>query len=344
MQSPFVSGRAFFPGSSRMVLARLVQNAAGGLTLAEEGGGVIASAYIDDVQIESRLGSAPRRITFPDGALFETDDHHGLATITGKTPNSGLHRWEGFHPRLVAVIAVCLAGAWFLWRFGLDVLVAAAIWLTPQPIVTAIDTGTLYAMDKTIAAPSQLSYDDKKRALAIFSQLVEQMGDDARKQANFTLNFRQVDGMGPNAFALPGGTVVMTDALVSMFPSADVQAGVLGHELGHVVEQHGLRQMYRSAGIYLLIAVLAGDTGPILEDLLLEGNLILSLAYSRQHEASADAYGVALSRNAGFDPTGLATFFEYLDETMGDSGPAWMSTHPSSAERVQKLKQLSNAP
>ncbi|SMX47054.1 TPR repeat-containing protein YfgC precursor [Actibacterium lipolyticum] len=324
-----------------MVQARLVQNASGGLTLVEEDGGVITNAMGPDVQFDARLGSAPRRITFPDGALFETDDHHGLATITGRHPDGGLHGLERFHPRLVAVIALCLAGVWFIWRFGLDLLVAAAIWLTPQPLVNTIDAGVLYSMDKTIAAPSRLSDDDKEKAQAIFAQLVQQMDEGSRKQANFTLGFRQIGGMGPNAFALPGGTVVMTDALVRTFPSEDIQAGILGHELGHVVEKHGLRQMYRSAGIYLLIAVLAGDTGPILEDILLEGNLILSLAYSRQHEASADAFGVKLSKNAGFDPEGLAEFFEHLEEIMGDGGPAWLSTHPSHTDRVEEIKRLS---
>ena len=135
--------------------------------------------------------------------------------------------------------------------------------------------------------------------------------------------------------------MVMTDELIREFPSEDVIAGILGHEIGHVVEEHGLRRLYRSLGSYVLIALLAGETGPMLEDILLEGNALLSLSYSRAQESAADEIGLTLSHRAGFDPTGLKVFFERLGTEIGDD-MQWMSTHPSHSNRVEAIDRYIN--
>jgi predicted Zn-dependent protease len=132
--------------------------------------------------------------------------------------------------------------------------------------------------------------------------------------------------------------VVLTDELLAQFPEADVRAGVLAHELGHVAGEHGLRQMYRSLGVAGLVALLAGETGPVLEDALLEGGVLLSLTHSRGHERAADAYGLALAEAAGYDPAGLVHFLERVAEDMGE-GPSWASTHPATAGRVEAARR-----
>jgi predicted Zn-dependent protease len=138
---------------------------------------------------------------------------------------------------------------------------------------------------------------------------------------------------------LPGGTVVITDQLVRAFKGDDVVAGVLAHELGHVTGDHGLRQLYRSLGVFVLISLLAGDTGPILEDLLLEGGVLLSLSHSRDHERAADSFGLSLASDAGFEPSGLLKFFESLPDAE-ETRSGWMSTHPASGERTQAIRDF----
>ena len=151
------------------------------------------------------------------------------------------------------------------------------------------------------------------------------------------LEFRAVEAAGPNAFALPGGTIVLTDALVRGFADPHQQAGVLAHEIGHVLEEHALQRLYRALGLYFVIALLAGDTGPILEDLLLEGNVILSLAHSRAQERAADLFGLRLAARAGYDPAALVGFLGQL-EAAGKSGPpTWMSTHPPHDARIEEM-------
>jgi len=338
-----VTGHFYAAQTSRRVAAQMVLSTASGehhLTVRDGDGTPLASARRDALAFGERIGSAPRRIVFPDGAVFETEDHDAVALLEGPSSSSRLHAWEAFRPRLIAVAAVGLAGMWVLWRYGLDIVVAGAVALTPAPMLSAMDSGTIQALDRTLADVSELSTDEQARISVIFDTLVETLPEEALRSGQaFTLDFRSIPAVGPNAFALPGGSVIMTDAFAQKFDDDDMIAGVLGHEIGHVVEQHGLKQVYRSVGLFVLVALIAGDTGPVLEDILLEGNLLLSLSFSREKELDADAFGVDLVRDAGYDPAGLARFFRELMTITAD-GAGWRSTHPASADRVDRIEEL----
>jgi Zn-dependent protease with chaperone function len=336
-----VHGFVYGAGASARAPAALWLLAGNWLELRSPDGTVLARLPLSAAQIDPPLGRAPRRITLPDGALFETSDHSGITAITGQTRGALLHRYEAFGPRLIAVALACLGGAFLLWRYGLDILVAIAIWATPPAVVAQMDSATLQVLDFQLAEPTNLPAPDQARIRVIFANLQAALPKDTAARQSLTLLFRDVPGLGPNAFALPGGTVVMTDAFVQEFPEDDILAGVLGHEIGHVIDQHGLKRLYRSVGTAVLIAFLAGDVGPILEDIVLEGNLLLSLSHSRAQERLADDFGLRLTAAAGYDPRGLAQFFDRIAQDYGaDEGADWLSTHPSSAQRLQEINRL----
>jgi Zn-dependent protease with chaperone function len=335
-----IKGTAFAAGTSRAIPAVILEREGTDgepyLDIVVDEELVLAGALLRDIRIDPRLGSSPRRITFPDGSLFETVDHAAVAALTGNTNSDKLHQWEAFRPQLIAVVGAALVSIWLLWRYGIDILASAAIAITPNAMVEQIDRGTLSTIDFTMASPTTLDELEQARVTEVFEKLVAEMDVSDKGDTSFELKFRSMPQVGPNAFAMPGGTVVMTDEFVRKFQDEDVLAGVFGHEIGHVVENHGLKQVYRSLSIYILIAFLAGDTGPILEDIVLEGNLLLSLNYSRKHESSADVYGLTLAHEAGFDPAGLKEFFEYVIE-LGGEQPEWLSSHPSSKARMDAI-------
>ncbi len=334
-----IKGRAFPPLQSRFVQAKLRVDAETA-KLVDEAGAVLTSCPRVDVIIEQRIGRAPRRVTLPDGTLFESEDHDEIEDVFGVTAGSFIHRMERLHPRMIGFVVVAVFSVWMIWRYGLDIMAGVALALTPPQVIDAVDAGTLQTVDLIFAEPTASTSSEQKAAQAIFETLLATLDPDVRADHDFNLEFRAMPGMGPNALALPGGTVIMTDELMRLFPSPDVQAGVLAHEIGHVVEQHGMRQLYRSIGIAVFVALLAGDTVPIVEEMLLEGNVLLSLSFSRKAENEADSFGVELAAQAGYDPAGLIPFFEWIEHEIGDTASSWLSTHPSSTERMQRLEEL----
>ena len=138
----------------------------------------------------------------------------------------------------------------------------------------------------------------------------------------------------------PAGTIVVTDDLVRGLSETARDAGVLVGTRSRCRRSPRLRQVYRSLGTYLLVTLIAGDVGPVLDDLLLEGGLLLSLSYSREHELEADRIGLTLAARAGYDPAALARFFERMSEGDKGGGPSWLSTHPPTGDRVREIRRL----
>ena len=341
MDESSVAGRAFPPLSSREVGATLVLGSESA-EVHDAAGTVIARARRDALKWEPPMARLPRRVSLPCGTLFESTEIGAMDRLSGGGLAHRLHRSERFSARLVLFVAAALLGAVAVWRFALPALVTVAVALTPEPLERAIDRGTLQALDRTTASESDLAPDRQAEIRTIFQRLLDELPSEELEEAEFRLFFRDTPALGPNAFALPNGTIVLTDQLVTTFPDEDVIAGVLAHEIGHVVERHGLTQLYRSLGVYVLVALIAGDTGPILEDVLLEGNVVLSLSFSRAHERAADAFALRLADAAGYDPAGLLAFFEAQPDA-GRNGSGWMSTHPSSGDRIDAIRAYLDA-
>lgn len=150
-----------------------------------------------------------------------------------------------------------------------------------------------------------------------------------------------------NAFALPGGHVVVYAGLLRKAPSGDAVAGVLAHEIAHVTERHGLESVAGSIGLVIAIQVLAGDVGGLTALGAQVAQHLALTSYSREKEAEADRVGVDLLHRTGIDPRGLAAFFAVLqdEETSQDhvAIPEWASTHPDHAHRIDDITALVDA-
>lgn len=330
-----LTGTAVSGGSSMQVAAQLILRGSSVRLVATETGGTMAEARLDAVRFDPPLGSLARKLRFPDGAEFETLDHDAIAALEPRSFWTRLHRWEKLHPRIILFVIGGVFGGWLVYTVALTALVNLAVALTPAPLVRAMDQSTLATLDRVLASETQLNASDRAEAREVFEDL-RAVVPNARVAESMTLHFRELRGLGPNALALPGGTVVLSDELVSRFDT-DVVAAVLGHEIAHVTEEHALKRLYRSVGLYVLIALVAGETGPLLEDILLEGNVLLSLSFSRDQESEADQIGMRLADAAGYDAAGLQVFFRALAEQVGDGG-GWLSTHPGNDDRLDAIE------
>ncbi|MDJ0946620.1 MAG: M48 family metallopeptidase [Kiloniellales bacterium] len=142
-----------------------------------------------------------------------------------------------------------------------------------------------------------------------------------------------------NAFALPGGYIVLFDGLLDFAKAPEEVAGVLAHEMGHVIHRHGTQAMLRQMGLSVIFEFLMGGGGSIGAEL---GGMVLALSYSREAELQADGTGIEILQSAGLRPVGLAAFFKRLQAESGDvTGPFQiLSTHPSFAARLDRLKDV----
>ncbi len=151
-----------------------------------------------------------------------------------------------------------------------------------------------------------------------------------------------------NAFALPGGYVYINRGIIERADNLSEFAGVLAHEIGHVAERHSIEQLQRAQnanlGLNVLYGVLLGRAPSGVEQAGIQvGGSAVFAGYTRDAEREADRVGVAYMVRAGYNPIGLATFFEELLE-LQQRQPSrveqWFSTHPTTTERVANTRAI----
>jgi predicted Zn-dependent protease len=158
--------------------------------------------------------------------------------------------------------------------------------------------------------------------------------------------FTIVDSPIINAFATPDGHVYFTRGIMAYFNNEAQFTGVLGHELGHITARHGQKQQTRSTitSILLAGASMASKTIASIAQPLSQGAGVFLLKYSRDAENEADQLGVKYSTKTGYDAAQMADFFLTLERTEkasgGGSTPGFLSSHPNSADRYQRVKGL----
>ncbi|MBL67430.1 MAG: hypothetical protein CMO74_03095 [Verrucomicrobiales bacterium] len=173
----------------------------------------------------------------------------------------------------------------------------------------------------------------------IAKRLVEGIGSS---RYEFKFHIVQEDSL--NAFALPGGTMAIHTGLLLAADSAEEVAGVMAHELAHVTEQHSVRNMIEAAGLYALVTALFGDATGLLAVVANNAPMLLRMKFSRDHEREADAVGFEYLMRARIDPRGMEAFFRKMEEEQEKMGagaiPDILSTHPATAERIEKMQHL----
>jgi predicted Zn-dependent protease len=145
-----------------------------------------------------------------------------------------------------------------------------------------------------------------------------------------------------NAFALPGGQVFITRALYKDLETEGQLAGVLGHEMGHVIERHSNKQMAKNQLIQGL-ATAGGMAGGDQQSMQMaqQAAQLISMKYGRADELQADQWGVRLSAMGGYDPRSMIRVMEILDEvSAGKAPPEFLSTHPKPANRIAYIKRV----
>ncbi len=293
------------------------------------------------LRISAKLGNTPRLVHFADGGFCEVSDHaafEALLAEAGLTPLSLLSRLESHwrHALLATLTTVAVAVAAFQW--GLPWFAEQVAAQVPAALAADLDVRILAAIDEGLVQGSTLSAARQQDLQKRFNAL--KGGNDQPRP----ITFRNSKTVGANAFALPGGTIVVTDQLVALAGNDEEILGVLAHELGHVSERHPLRQLLQSSAVGLAATWYLGDVSSLLT---IAPTLLLESRYSRDFEQRADHYAATLLRNNGIPPARLADILEKLevahlgakDKTAASSGIGeFLSSHPDTGKRISALR------
>ena len=166
---------------------------------------------------------------------------------------------------------------------------------------------------------------------------VEELGQRLSRGSRYRYEFHVADDSTLNAFALPGGIVVVHRGLITATRRPEELAGVLAHEIQHVELRHGTAGLVRELGWRALWTFLSGDWGGTLAG---QATAQLgSLKFSRDAESAADMAGFDALVATGIDPSGMADFFATMARQSPASPPAFLSTHPASDDREARLRE-----
>jgi predicted Zn-dependent protease len=144
-----------------------------------------------------------------------------------------------------------------------------------------------------------------------------------------------------NAFALPGGQIFITEALLGLLNSEDELAAVLGHEIGHVLARHSAEHLAKQQLTQQLIgAVVIGSGSYDAASLAQLAGSLVNMKHGRDDEIESDTLGLRLVREAGYDPGAMIAVMQALEKASGGSRqPEFASTHPSPANRIQRIRE-----
>jgi len=229
-----------------------------------------------------------------------------------------------------SIVLAVVGGLTLLLWFGSDLLVELAVDRIPVEWEQKIGESAYrdFVMQQTVLkeGPALAAINE------ITQRLTEQIPNNPYK---FEISVVKSDVV--NAFALPGGYVVVLTGLLQKADSGEEVAGVLSHELNHVLQRHGLDRMVKQIGLIGIMTIVFGDQQGLIGLMKQVGVELLTLKFGRAQETEADVTGLRLLHRAKIDPTGMVTFFQRLSEK--ENGRVeWLSTHPMSAGRAERLK------
>jgi Zn-dependent protease with chaperone function len=295
------------------------------------------------ISVSEKLGTVPRKFVFEDGGVFEAP---GDADVDGLMAShrsffSRLSRIEANRRFAAVAVIVTVALLFGIYRYGLPLVASAAAYATPAGLLDLMDSGTLQTVDATLLGPSRLADGRKADVSELFGELAKVSG---HQYPGLELQFRDGGSVGANAFALPGGTIIVTDQLVEMAKNNDEIAGVLAHEIGHVEHRHSLQQIYRLLGIGFMIGLVGGDSSQIVDDVVTQAAALQSLAYSREFEADADDRSVEIMIGAGRNPVAFVDLLERITQSdPGQEETGYLSSHPGTVDRRKAVSEKAKA-
>ncbi|NND44503.1 MAG: M48 family metallopeptidase, partial [Xanthomonadales bacterium] len=278
--------------------------------------------------------SVPRQLQFPGHGQFTTEDNQGVddwLAQGGRRPGFSVVSWfeSSWRWALLALVAVPVT-LYLLFTIGMPLIATPLAATVPDSVKQSLDQELMELLDSRVLEPSALSATRTGELSELYSSWWWTEGTE--------LLFRKGSGLGANALALPGGTVIITDELASLLQYDGEFAAVAAHEVGHVMLNHSMRNLVQVAGAGLVLGWVLGDLSAITDIVLVGAPTVLQqLSYSRRFENEADQYSLLFLQQTGYSAACFASLLEKLGEAhdvRGQRFPDYLSSHPNMGDRI----------
>jgi Zn-dependent protease with chaperone function len=223
-----------------------------------------------------------------------------------------------------------------LFWLGLPWLARVAAENLPVEWEKSMASGTLASLTNDGFKATEVSAQEQARYRELFAKIA------ARAQYGnpITLEFRS--WTDPNAFAIPGGTVVVTDQMLKLMSSDDEFIAVMAHEVGHLEQRHGIRSVLQQGGAWLVVSLLVGDSSGLSAIATALPATLVDSAYSRDFEREADEYAFAMLKEMQVSPKAFASLMRKMQaqsEQGSEGALKYFSSHPPTDERIEAAEQ-----
>jgi len=263
--------------------------------------------------------------------LIPVDKHEQkkMVEVLSAQEVRGLKRWKAatgsqslvWRSIAASVVAVCVAVAIGFWQYD-----RIAGWIAHQvPMKTELAIGE--SVLKSLNADAR--YLSKGSAV----DAVQKVGDRLTQGSRYQYRWYVAKDKQINAFAIPGGIIVVNSGLLEKTESADELAAVLAHEVQHVEERHALRNMIASAGLAGAVLLILGDANTAI---MIVAHQVSAQYFNRQVESEADIKGIELLHKNNISAGGMVSFFGKMkaEATRRGDVPVWLSSHPDTQNRI----------
>jgi beta-barrel assembly-enhancing protease len=185
------------------------------------------------------------------------------------------------------------------------------------------------------AMSKDMMIDDEK------STLLNQYFKELHYPSPYHIKLHIVKDKTVNAFAMPGGNIVVFQGILDSMDSHTELAALLGHELTHINHKHTTKSIFRSLSAYLLVSFIFGDVSGLIATITDNTNQLIGLSYSRNLETESDEASIELMRKQGIDMDGMSQLFSKLDDPdINKNILKFISSHPITSERIAFAKKM----
>lgn len=306
-----------------------------------EGDNLTLKTSLDHLKIAPRLANTRRNIYLSGGAKLETDDNisvDNICTYFDKNIiNTFIYKLEkNWSYALIALVSTIL----FVWgsiEYGVPVAAKWAAKGVPVKYELNIGEQGLEALDEWLFAPSTISQNDQERLQKYFKSLTI----TSKQEYPYQLVLRSSQKMGANALALPGGFIILTDALFDLAENDEQIFSVLAHEMGHIEFQHGLRSIFQNSITALFMAGVLGDITSVTSLSVALPTILVETRYSREFELEADKYAVQILQERSRDVKEYIRILKLLEQqSSSDDEFDYLSSHPAMGKRIDIIQDL----